>query len=273
MTKFARTAGFAAVSLFVLATAAAAQDPGLPASEDIALPQRQFVIDLGLGVSAGPRYDGSEDYLAQPVPVIGFSRLTVPGVGEFGGSSPRRGGFVFPTFDYIGSRDEGDSRGLKGTDDVDWALALGVGAGYRFDWWRVFAQVDYGFNGYSGFRGQVGADVISAPAEQWTLSIGPRLSWAGGDYMDTYFGVSGSEARASDGRLDRYSAGSGLRALGVSSLGSYAINDRTFLLLNARYDRLVGDAADSPIVKAGSANQFTFGAGLSYRFAFDLFDQ
>ena len=271
MGLLSRAACVAAAALLALTTAAAAQDPGLP--DEVALPQRQFVIDLGLGVSAGPRYDGSDDYLAQPVPIIGFSRITLPGVGQFGGTSPRRGVFIFPTFDYIGSRDEGDSGELRGTDDIDWALALGLGGGYRYDWWRVFAQVDYGFNGYSGFRGQFGVDAVVEPVDRWTFSVGPRLSWAGGDYMQTYFGVSGSEARASGGRLDQYSAGSGLRAFGVSSLASYAVSDKVFLTLNARYDRLVGDAADSPIVKAGSENQFTFGAGLSYRFAFDVFDQ
>ncbi len=49
------------------------------------------------------------------------------------------------------------------------------------------------------------------------------------------------------------------------------MTDKLFLLFNARYDRLVGDAGDSPIVKSGSANQFTFGAGVSYRLAFDVF--
>lgn len=272
MKMHARAAALAAAVTFGLVSAAAAQDPGLPESADAVVPQTQFVINLGLGVSVGPRYDGSEEYLAQPVPIIGFSRVTLPGVGQFGGGpDPKRGFFVFPTFDYIGSRDSGDSRDLRGTKDVDWALAVGLGGGYRYDWWRVFAQADYGFNGYSGFRGQIGADVIAEPAPQWSLSVGPRLAWAGGDYMDTYFGVSNSEAVASDGRLDPYSADSGLRAVAVSGLASYAVNDNVFLLFNARYDRLVGDAADSPIVKAGSENQFTFGAGVSYRFAFDVF--
>jgi outer membrane scaffolding protein for murein synthesis (MipA/OmpV family) len=261
-----------AAAALLCASAAAAQDPGLPESEDVPLPQRQFVIDLGLGVSAGPRYDGADEYLAQPVPIIGVGRVTLPGIGEFGGEDPRRGVFFFPTFDYIGSREPGDSSDLKGTEEVDWALAVGFGAGYRYDWWRVFAQLDYGFNGYSGFRGQIGADVVAEPADRVSLSIGPRLAWAGGDYMSTYFTVTPAEARASDGRLSAYDADAGLRAAGISALGSYALTDRVFLLLNARYDRLVGDAGDSPIVKAGDPNQLTFGVGLSYRLSFDIFE-
>jgi outer membrane scaffolding protein for murein synthesis (MipA/OmpV family) len=272
MNRHLRAAALSVVTSLALASVAAAQDPSLPDPEDVTLPQRQFVINLGLGVSAGPRYDGADENLAQPVPLISFSRITLPGVGQFGGPKPRRGIFLFPTFDYIGSRKPGDSSDLKGTEDIDWALAVGLGGGYRYDWWRVFVQADYGFNGYSGFRGQIGADVIAEPAEKVSFSIGPRLAWAGDDYMDTYFSVTGSEAAASGGRLDRYQADGGLRAAGVAANASYAVTDRVFLLFNARYDRLVGDAGDSPIVEAGSANQFTFGAGLSYRLSFDVFE-
>lgn len=268
------TATRAAVLFAFLASiggAAAAQDPSLPGSSDVAVATSQFVIDLGLGASTGPRYDGSDEYLVQPVPILGFSRIRLPGLGQFGGASPRRGFFVFPTFDYIGERKASDDRDLRGTQDIDWALALGLGAGYRYDWFRAFAQVDYGFNGYSGFRGQIGADVIAEPADRWSMSLGPRVSFAGGDYMDTYFGVSASEAADSDGRLTAFEADGGLRAVGVSGLASYALTDQLFLLMNARYDRLVGDAADSPVVTVGDEDQYTLGLGLSYRFAFDVF--
>jgi outer membrane scaffolding protein for murein synthesis (MipA/OmpV family) len=269
MGLYVRAARFA-VTMTALATAAAAQDPGLPESDFVTVPKRQYVIDLGLGASVGPRYDGASDYLVQPVPIIGFSRLRLPVIGDFGGPDAKRGVFFFPTFDFIGSRDAGDDPDLQGTRDIDWALAVGVGAGYRYDFWRVFAQADYGFNGYSGFRGQIGADVIASPLERATLSFGPRLAWAGDDYMDTYFRVSDAESAASGGQLASFSADGGLRSVGAAVIASYALTDRVFLLGNARYDQLVGDAGDSPIVRAGDDDQFTFGLGLSYRFAFDL---
>ncbi|MEW9837745.1 MipA/OmpV family protein, partial [Mesorhizobium marinum] len=37
------------------------------------------------------------------------------------------------------------------------------------------------------------------------------------------------------------------------------------------WDRFIGDAAESPIVEAGSKDQFSIGGGLTYRFSFDLF--
>ena len=62
-------------------------------------------------------------------------------------------------------------------------------------------------------------------------------------------------AAASGGRLTAFSASGGLRSVGIASVASYALTDNVFLLANARYDRLVGDAGDSPIVKAGDADR------------------
>jgi outer membrane protein len=135
----------------------------------------------------------------------------------------------------------------------------------------VFAQADFGFNGYSGFRGQIGADVIAAPAERLSISVGPRLSWAANDYMDTYFSVSDSAAAASGGQLEAFQADGGLRSVGVASIASYALTDQVFLLGNLRYDRLIGDAGDSPIVKYGSKNQWFAGVGISRKLEFNLF--
>ena len=51
----------------------------------------------------------------------------------------------------------------------------------------------------------------------------------------------------------------------------YEFNEKTTFHLRANWDRYVGDAADSPIIKAGSEDQFSVGIGISYRFNFDVF--
>lgn len=250
----------------LMAAPAFAQDPGLPSNSALPQASAQFVIDLGLGVTYGPRYDGADSYETKPVPIISVGRFTVPDVVDFGGDDDvRRGFFFFPTFDYIGSRDAGDDASLEGTEDVDWALAVGLGAGYRYDTFRAFVQTDYGFNGYEGFRGQVGADYVGEPATRWTLSLGPRVTWAGGEYMNAYFGVP------ADAPSGFYDPDGGLRSVALAGNAAYAMTDNMFLLFNARYDRLVGDAADSPIVRAGDKDQVTVGLGVSYRISFDVF--
>ena len=79
-------------------------------------------------------------------------------------------------------------------ETVDWALELGVGIGSRYDWLRGTAEVRQGINGHDGQVIELGMDFITAPVESLQLNFGPRLSWASGNYMDTYFGVSDAEA-------------------------------------------------------------------------------
>ena len=58
-----------------------------------------------------------------------------------------------------------------------------------------------------------------------------------------------------------------MHALAVASGLSTQFNDRFGMFGYARYERLVGDAAKSPIVREfGSRNQFSAGAGLNYTF-------
>ena len=67
--------------------------------------------------------------------------------------------------------------------------------------------------------------------------------------------------------LPAYRPGSGIYAVAVASGFTYALNERWGLFGFARYERLVGDAAKSPIVREfGSRNQLSGGIGLNYTF-------
>lgn len=233
---------------------------------------RQFVIDLGVGAVVKPRYEAADSYLIYPFPIISVGRLYFPGVGQVVKGERGTGIYVYPSFNVIGERKASDSVDLTGTNTVDWALELGLGAGFRTERFRAFAELRQGFNGHSGQTGQLGFDGIFYPAEKWELSIGPRADFATDDYMDTYFGVTAAEAANSGGRLTRFNPSSGFKSVGLSARASYAFNDDVRFHLQGGYDRLVGDAADSPIAKDGSENQFHIGLGVSYRFAFDVFD-
>ena len=114
-------------------------------------------------------------------------------------------------------------------------------------------------------------DFITAPVESLQLNFGPRLSWASGNYMDTYFGVTDAEASASGSRLSAYDPSPSFKTAGLEARVSYAFSQNTRLHVQAGWDRFIGDAADSPIVEAGSKDQFSIGAGLTYRFSFDVF--
>ena len=58
-----------------------------------------------------------------------------------------------------------------------------------------------------------------------------------------------------------------MHAVALASGLSYALDNRWGLFGFARYERLVGDAARSPIVRDfGSRNQLSGGIGLNYTF-------
>ncbi len=48
----------------------------------------------------------------------------------------------------------------------------------------------------------------------------------------------------------------------------YQVNNRLSLRAFGEWDKLVGDAADSPITKRGSEDQFQIGIGAAYSFSY-----
>lgn len=232
---------------------------------------KQYVLDVGAGLMAQPRYPGSDETIFVPYPLFSAGRVYVPGFGEVEGGDSVRRLSIYPSFNFIGKRDHSDSNELKGMKDVDWAVEAGIGIAYRYDWIRGFAEVREGFNGYTGQVAQFGVDFIASPTEDLELMIGPRASWGSDGYMETYFGVTNKEAANSPNYNKAYNADAGFSTVGLAGNARYNLTDKWKLHVLAGWDRLIGDAGDSPIVKEGNENQFYGGAGVTYEFAFDLF--
>jgi outer membrane scaffolding protein for murein synthesis (MipA/OmpV family) len=90
-------------------------------------------------------------------------------------------------------------------------------------------------------------------------------TYASDNYNQTFFGVTSAGAAVSG--LPEYRAGSGLRDVGLTFTANYEISGGWGVTGVVSYRRLLGDAADSPIVsREGNANQVSFGLGVSYRF-------
>lgn len=218
-------------------------------------PPVRFTIGAGLGVS--PEYPGSDDYSIGPAGTLRFDYIRLPNGMEFGstgavgflsGFGPRG------SLRYIPSRDPDDHRELRGLDKVDATLELGGGVGYEAEYWRAFAEVRYGVIGSHAWVGDLGADAILRPNDRLTVNFGPRADWGSGRFMNEYFGISGSESV--DSGLNEHSTSAGFYSVGVELGARYEIAPLWGVEGKVAYDRLVGDAGDSPITKMGSANQF-----------------
>jgi outer membrane scaffolding protein for murein synthesis (MipA/OmpV family) len=119
--------------------------------------------------------------------------------------------------------------------------------------------------GHRGWVGDVGLDLIGRRGESTIMSIGPRLRLADRRYQRAYFGVAPPIAAVTG--LAPHDPSPGLRAVGIVAGLTHQFNDRWGIQAYAGYDRLVGDAADSPIVRAfGSRGQPSAGLALTYTF-------
>lgn len=231
-----------------------------------------LVIELGIGGSVGTKYEGSDDILFSPMPIIDFDYLRLPGLFDIGSLEPEDGGFSFgPAFEFSGERKASDFDDLEGLEDVDATYQAGLGIGYEWRNAEIFGEARYAFGGAEGFVGEFGAKAILRPVETLELRAGPFATLASADYMDTYFGVTPEEAANTGFRLAAHDASGGFKSVGVSGTARYEFRPDWFLNADASYSRLVGDAGDSPIVDVGSEDQFTFGLGISKRFRLDLF--
>jgi outer membrane protein len=255
-----------AVAFWAISTAAFAQ-------ATLTLPEQQksWTVDLGAGGFYGPDYDGSDDYEGRALPYVGFSWRDrvyfnpVQGLGYnvIRNEDLRVGVLVRPKF----GRDADDNSALEGLDDIDTAVEMGVsiekrlGAGWTLGG-RVTQDVS---NVHGGASGLVGLS-RSQMTPLGLLVAGGEVRMVSDDHNQTYFGVTPREAAAS-GR-SAYSAGGGLQTVGLNAVLFTRLGGQGGLAVFAGYDRLLGDAADSPLVRVdGTPDQFRLGVFYAWRFS------
>jgi outer membrane protein len=231
-----------------------------------------WTVTLGLGGTLQPSYGGADSSMLSPKPIISVRRAGTPERFKSLRDNPSfalidYGRFrAGPVGAFKSARKASDHSELRGLNDVKFAVEIGGFAEYyAFDWLRVRAEVRRGFNGHEGIVADFSADVIVPLNERMTFSAGPRYTLTDAKYASTYFGVSTVEALASG--LPAYDAKGGSNSVGAGAQLRYRLDPQWELRGYVEYDRLLGSAADSPLVKfRGSTNQVTYGIGVAYSF-------
>jgi MipA family protein len=249
------------LSVLLLGSAGALMSAAPVLAEEATGPGISF--ELGGGIQMLPSYEGADSFAVGGYPIIKFNRLQLSNGVTLGGGDSLGFGFR-PSFNVRGERNAADHAELQGLNTIDTAIELGIGADYEATNWRIYGDLRRGVTGHDGFVGEAGAELITRPAEGLTLSTGPRLSFADAEYMNTYFGVTAAEAAAS-GR-DAFAADGGLKSAGLGAKARYEFGNDWGVEGAVAWDRLVGDAADSPIVDTGSADQFSARIGIFRKF-------
>ena len=255
------------------ASAALAADVAPPQPrQGYAAPARPYdiVFELGGGAEYRPAYEGASRYEFSPEIFGALHYLWLPGLGVVKDQRLSQGFSFSPSFRYVTKRESQDYSQIAGLNDIDAALELGGKVGYRFGAFNVFATLRHGFGGHDGLIGEAGLDYTFRPTEITEIAIGPRVSYANDDYMRTYFGVTPVEQARSG--LRAYDPGGGVKGYGFQVSGRYEFTPVWTLVASLAYEKLTGDAADSPIVQVGDDDQFTARLGLTYKFAWKLFN-
>ena len=211
-------------------------------------------LDVGAGVELGPKYPGADEGETTPWLIL-----------RNGAAAEGQGFSISPSFGFKGKRDASDGDALAGLDEIDRTVELGIRLGYGLGPLSTYATARRGFGGHEGITGAVGAKYRSELSPELTLWSGVQAVYGNGAFNDTYFGVTAAESAASG--LPETSIGGGFNEAALIFEARYALGDATALLGEVRYARLIGDAADSPVVqedyqpslRLGLVRRFSFG--------------
>jgi outer membrane protein len=249
---------------------------------DDAPPDWQFRLGAGIGVS--PAYLGSKTYQVAAAPFAEVRYKDRYFVSVFDGAGAdvikTRHFRAGPTLSFDSGRKESGKTfkiagnrdtSLIGLGDVKSAVQAGGFAEYSLGAFTAKAQVSKALGGTNGLVANLGVRLtepirISALSNKPIIvSVGPRMTFVDSKHNNAYFGVDANQSLNSG--LPQYTAKGGLQSYGVGATVLVPVSKSVSAIMLFGYDRLSGDAADSPLVRErGSANQATAGLGLIYHF-------
>jgi len=237
------------------------------------LPQPNFI---GLGVGAYPDYFGSSDYNVGAAPI---GRLSLGGARfvRLMANEIRVNVLDHPNWQlgpmglWRFGREDVENSVVDRVHHIDDAISLGLFGGYV---WRdpremrrmagvgTWALGDASGT-YNGWTAGLNAYAMQPVAKMVTVAGGAAFTYGSGNYMNEYFGVTPADSLASG--LPVYVPGSGVRDVRGWAAAILHLSPQWHVGAGAMYLRLVGNAADSPLVsEEGSKNQWIYGVGALY---------
>lgn len=233
-------------------------------------------IRLGLGPAISPDYEGSDDYKVRAAPLVSLryrDLITVNNnsvrVNLFGVDKLVELNKHFkagPLFRIESGRDENNNPALEGLGNTGTSVELGIFGSYSRGPARTRLRVFHDVaHGHSGTRVIGDVRLVMLKTDKVAVTGSISSTWVDNNYMDNFFSVNQAQSLASG--LPVYNAGSGIKDAGVGIVANYELSPRWAFMGNVNYTRLLGDAADSPIVSLrGSANQVTAAVFVIYSF-------
>jgi len=261
--KVKRIIGAALLVLVIAghAVTATADEAGKPNN---AMP---WSVSLGALGTYGPAYEGSDDDEARVFPLIDIrwrNRVFLNarrglGVNLLNEKNVTAGASV----GYRFGRDEDDSDDLRGLGDIDGGATITAFIDGRFGDVSVGCSIEEQVTGANaGARIVLNGGYTVSLMEGFVITPSVTVTGMDSDYADHYFSVTAAQSAASG--LPRYDASAGIVSLGPQLRAVYRLTDNWSVQGVVGAAWLVGDAADSPIVK--DTGQVRLSGGVVYRF-------
>ena len=232
-----------------------------------------WVATLKANAGFLPDWEGAKSYSFLAYPSVSLVRADArewssPDDGLDFSIYDAHGFSIGPVAAYeLGRYRNDDPRRLFGIQDVPWTIQPGIFAEFWAipNTFRARLEIRHGLGSGNGFVADAAADYLLhfGPA---TFALGPRLSLGDQDYMRRQFGVTLTDS-LQNGGVTPFKPEGGLKSAGVASSMTYDFSKQWSAVAYGGYDRLVADAAKSPLVKKlGSPDQFRAGLTVNYSF-------
>ena len=232
---------------------------------------------VALGVGGGPEFLGADDIV--PMPAVYFHTSLGDGrfvelVGtmlttNFLGDDRWQLG---PALNFRPGRKSVDDPVVRTLHEVDNAWEVGLSLGWQIQdpnngrnrlrlGLDVLQDVS---DGHSGLVADFTALYRQEVMARLDVGVLAGVTVATGDYMNEVLGVTAADSAASG--LAVYKPGGGFRDLRLAPLAVLHLTENWQMGATAGWSRLIGDAADSPIVRdRGNENQFFASVSLGYK--------
>lgn len=239
-------------------------------------------FSIGAGAMAGPKYEGSDENEIQAMPFLSIEwndfLFFNPGDGLGVRAYQTEDFEVSASIGYDLGRKASDSSHLSGLGNVDGAATANLNFEYEVGPITPYLGLTKQMGGANGMLAEVGIETMvpldmlfssgAAPRGDEDGPSGPALmfgistEWADENYMSDYFGVTAAQSTASG--LAQHTAGSGFKTVGAEVGLMVPFGESWSFNVMAEYSVLLGDAADSPIVK--EKGQLSGGTFIRYNF-------
>lgn len=276
-----------AASIVALAPAAAfAQDENAPAGSKL---DGDYLV-VGAGGIYGPSYEGSDDQVFSPIPIVqgrlaGIDINPRPGGVALDvipdGKDPKVGLQFGPMASYTGARHRQiKDPVVKASGKLKESIDVGFNAGFTvykvlnpYD--RLSISADARWNVNDSHHGEVitpGVTYTTPLSKAALVTVGVAAKHVDDDYANYYYSVTPGQSAATGGVLPVYQAKGGWVSYGVNALVGYDLDgdltDGGFaVFVLGSYNRLRGSAKETPFTALrGTPNQWTVGGGIAYTF-------